>query len=466
MRAGGERARIVPLIVAGAFFMEYLDGTVIATALPAMAKDFGSNPVSLSIGITAYLLALAVFIPVSGWVADRFGTRSVFMAALVGFTAASALCAAAGGVWPFVGARLLQGMAGAMMVPVGRLVVLRTTEKRNLIAAIALLTWPALAAPVLGPPLGGFLTTYASWRWIFLINVPLGLFAAGLARVYMPNLHADQRRPFDGTGFVLSGAALSLFMEGLELAGQPGTPWPYGVGMVLAGLALGVAAVRHAGLTTHPMLDLSSMRVPTFAATITGGTIFRITIGSAPFLLPLLFQVGFGLDAFHSGLLVLVTFLGNLGMKVGSTLILRRWGFRTVGLATGVVASLVLLACAGLSPATPLAITLVVLFAGGLARSMQFSVLNTLAFADIPAARMSGASSLTSVSQQMANGMGVAFGAIALHLAAARHGAVTPNLADFHLAFAFFAALTLLGLPSILRLPAAAGAEVSGHRPA
>ncbi len=464
MTPPGERARIVPLIVAGAFFMEYLDGTVIATALPAMGKDFGVNPVSLSIGITAYLLALAVFIPVSGWVADRFGTRSVFLAALAGFTGASALCGAAGGVWMFVGARLLQGVAGAMMVPVGRLVVLRTTEKRNLVTAMALLTWPALGAPVLGPPLGGFLATYASWRWIFLINVPLGLLAAGLARAYMPNLHAEQRRPFDGVGFVLSGAALALFMEGLELAGQPDTPWPYGVAMVLAGLGLGVAAVGHARRAAHPMLDLSAMRVPTFAATILGGTIFRITIGSAPFLLPLLFQVGFGMDAFHSGLLVLVTFLGNLGMKVGSTQILRRWGFRTVGVATGVAASLVLLACAGLSPATPLVILLVVLFAGGLARSMQFSVLNTLAFADIPAARMSAASSLTSVSQQMANGMGVAFGAIALHLAAARHGAVTPNLGDFHITFGFFAALTLLGLPSLLRLPVTAGAEVSGHR--
>ena len=458
-----DRSRAVSLIVAGAFFMEYFDGTVIATALPAMAHDFGRDPVSLGVGITAYLLALAVFIPVSGWVADRFGTRSVFIGALAGFTAASMLCAACSALWPFVAARTLQGMAGAMMVPVGRLLVLRTTEKVNLVGAIALLTWPALGAPVLAPPLGGFLTTYASWRWIFLINVPLGLLAMILARLVMPNLRTEQRRPFDLPGFVLSGAALAIFMEGLELLARADTPWPYGVSAALLGLVFGVVAFRHAHRAAHPLLDLRMLRVPTFFATVTGGTVFRVTIGAAPFLLPLLFQIGFGLDAFHSGMLVLVTFIGNMGMKLLTTQILRRWGFRTVGLTTGVAASLALLACAALTPTTPLAVLVAVLLAGGLVRSMQFSVLNTLAFADIPAAGMSSASSLASVAQQMANGIGVAVGAIAVHLAAAAHGAVVPTLSDFHLAFAFTAVLTLAGLPSFLALPRDAGATVSGH---
>ena len=457
-------ARATSLIVAGAVLMEYLDGTVIATALPAMARDFHRDPISLGVGISAYLLALAVFIPVSGWVADRFGTRTVFVAALTGFTVASVLCAACNALWPFVAARTLQGCAGAMMVPVGRLVVLRTTEKANLVGAIALLTWPALAAPVLGPPLGGLLTTYASWRWVFLINVPFGVAAIIFARLMMPNLRTADRRPFDLAGFLLSGAALAAFMEGLELLAQPNTPWSYGVACGMAGLALGGGALRHAQRAAHPMLNLTALRVQTFAATIAGGTIFRVTIGSAPFLLPLLFQVGFGLDAFHAGLLVLVTFAGNFGMKLVTTPILRRWGFRTVGLATGIAASLALLACAGLAPATPLPVIVAVLLAGGFARSMQFTVLNTLAFADIPAAQMSSASSLASVAQQMANGVGVAVGAIAVHLAAARHGAVLPDLRDFHLAFGFLAALTLLGLPSFLSLPSDAGAEVSGHR--
>jgi MFS family permease len=405
-----------------------------------------------------------VFIPVSGWVADRFGSRSVFISALAGFTVASMLCAACNSLWPFVAARTLQGLAGAMMVPVGRLVVLRTTEKVNLVSAIALLTWPALGAPVLGPPLGGFLTSYASWRWIFLINVPLGVVAIILARMIMPNLQTTERRPFDVPGFLLSGAALALIMEGLEMLTETGTVWAYGLTACAAGLLLGAVAVWHAGRTPHPMLDLAAMRIQTFRVTILGGSIFRITIGATPFLLPLLFQVGFGLDAFHSGMLVLVTFLGNMGMKAATTPILRRYGFRTTGLVTGVAASLALFACAALSPNTPLAILIVVLLAGGLLRSMQFSVLNTLAFADVPTPRMSAASALSSVAQQMATGIGVAVGALAVHLAALWNGTVEPTLIDFHLAFIFMALLTLTGLPGFFVLPRDAGAIVSGHR--
>ena len=235
--------------MAGAFFMEFLDGTVIATALPAMARDFGSPVVALSVGISAYLLALAVFIPLSGWVADRFGTRDVFTAAIAVFTGASMLCGLCDGLWSFVVARLLQGLGGAMMVPVGRLAVLRTTEKSALVGAIALLTWPALAAPVLGPPIGGLLTTYASWRWIFFLNVPLGLAAIALSLTLMPNLRAEARRRFDRVGFVLSGLSLSLTMEGLELASGDGPGWMAPL-MLVAGTGLGVAAVRHGLRTT------------------------------------------------------------------------------------------------------------------------------------------------------------------------------------------------------------------------
>ena len=200
------RARTVALIVAGTFFMEFLDGTVIATALPAMAADFHQPAVALSIGISAYLLTLAVFIPLSGWMADRYGTRDVFLAAIAIFTGASMLCGLCDGLWPFVAARVLQGLGGAMMVPVGRLTVLRTTQKSALVGAIALLTWPALAAPVLGPPVGGLLTTYASWRWIFYLNVPLGLLAIALSAALMPNLRQEARRRFDTIGFLLSGS--------------------------------------------------------------------------------------------------------------------------------------------------------------------------------------------------------------------------------------------------------------------
>ena len=458
------RARAVALVVAGAFFMEFLDGTVIATALPAMAQDFGRPVVTLSVGISAYLLALAVFIPLSGWVADRLGTRDVFTAAIAVFTGASMLCGLCDGLWSFVAARVLQGLGGAMMVPVGRLAVLRTTEKAALVGAIALLTWPALAAPVLGPPVGGLLTTYASWRWIFYLNVPLGLLAIALSLTLMPNLREAVRRPFDRVGFVLSGLSLSLFMEGLELASGDGPAWLAPL-LLLAGVALGAAAVRHGRRTPQPLLDLGVMRIAAFRAVVTGGTVFRVTINTVPFLLPLLFQVGFGLDAFQSGMLVLATFLGNIGMKPFTGWIMRRWGFRDSALGAGLLASLTMLACALLTPATPLAILLPVLFVSGLTRSMQFTVLNTLSFADIPPPRMSGASTLASVVQQMATGMGVAVGAAVLHLVAARHGG-PPVLADFHLVFVLVAVLMLAGLPPFGRLPRGVGAEVSGHRPA
>ena len=456
------RARIVALIVAATFFMEYLDGTVIATALPAMAADFHRPVVELSIGISAYLLTLAVFIPLSGWVADRFGTRDVFSAAIVVFTGSSILCGVCDDLWPFVAARVLQGLGGAMMVPVGRLAVLRVTEKAALTAAIALITWPGLAAPLLGPPVGGFITTYASWRWIFFLNVPVGLVALGFAWRLVPNIRSEQRRPFDVPGFVLSGLALALIMEGAELISGGGPAWS-GPMLLVIGAAIGVLAVRHGLRARHPMLDMAPMAVPTFRVTVTAGTIFRVTIGTIPFLLPLLFQLGFGLDAARSGLLILATSLGNIGMKPLTTGILRRWGFRDVAVATGLIGAASLLAFAGLAPSTPLWLLLPLLFVGGAARSMQFTVLGTLSFADVPPAVMSSASGLASVSMQMANGLGVAVAAAVLHLLAIRHGG-PPMLTDFHVAFVLIALLTLTGLPPFLRLPRAAGAEVSGHR--
>ena len=457
-----SRARAVALIVAATFFMEYLDGTVIVTALPAMALTFARPVVELSLGITAYLLTLAVFIPLSGWVADRFGTRDVFLAAIITFTAGSMLCGACNGLWPFVAARVLQGLGGAMMVPVGRLVVLRTTERSALTNAIALITWPALAAPLLGPVVGGFLTTYLSWRWIFYLNVPVGLVCIALAWRLMPNLHSDQRRPFDVVGFVLSGLALALIMQGAELVSSPGPAW-LGPAIMLAGSALGVLAVRHSLRARAPMLDMTPLWVPTFRVTVTAGTIFRASIGTIPFLLPLLFQVGFGLDAAASGLLMLAASGGNIGMKPLTTGILRRWGFRDVAVVTGVIGAIALFACAGLTASTPLWWLLPLIFVGGMARSMQFTVLSTLSFADITPRVMSSASSLASVSQQMAQGLGVAMAAAILHLVALRHGG-GPMLADFHVTFVIVGLVTLTGLPAFLRLPRAAGAEVSGHR--
>ena len=303
------------LLVAGAFFMEFLDGTVIATALPDMARSFGVQAVDLNIGISAYLITLAVLIPASGWIADRFGARKVFTLALAIFTLASVLCGLATSVDQFVAMRVLQGMGGALMVPVGRLAVLRTTPKHLLIAAIATLTWPALVAPIIGPPLGGFITSYANWRWIFFINVPLGLIAIVLALRIIPDIYEESRRPFDTPGFFATSVAMVSLVCAMEMMGAQ----QVNTGITLALLAVGgvtmIYALRHFRRAEWPMIRLDALQVPTFRVTMYGGSLFRASISALPFLLPLLFQVGFGMDAFHSGLLVLAVFVGNLTIK-------------------------------------------------------------------------------------------------------------------------------------------------------
>ena len=453
------------MLVAGAFFMENLDGTVIATALPQMAQSFHVGPVSLNVGMTAYMLTLAVFIPISGWVADRFGARTVFGGAIAVFTLSSIFCGFSNGLEEFVLARVVQGIGGAMMVPVGRLVVLRSTEKQNLLRATSFITWPGLVAPVLGPPIGGFITTYASWRWIFFLNVPLGLIGIVLSVLWIGNMREDEHRPFDWTGFVSSAVACSTLMYGLELIGQQPTPWPTITLLLIVSLLTGSLMVWHSGRHATPLISLASLRIQTFAITIRGGSLFRITISVIPFLLPLLFQIGFGLSAFKSGLLVLAVFAGNLGMKTVTTPVIRRFGFRRVLIGNGLLTALSLFACALLSPEMPTPIIVAILFFGGLCRSMQFTSLNTLGFADIPPAQMSAATTFAIMVQQMTMGMGVAVGAIALRIAALlRHGSAThPTIPDFHLAFVLIGTIALISVLDFLKLETTAGAVVSGH---
>lgn len=462
-----RRQLLIALLVAGTFFMETLDGTVIATALPQMAVSFKASAVDLGIGMTAYLLTLAVFIPISGWIADRYGARSVYAAAIALFTVASVLCGLSNGVWTFTGARILQGIGGAMMVPVGRLVVLRVTPKVGLMQAISFITWPGLTAPVLGPPVGGFITTYASWRWIFFLNVPVGLVAMALAFYLVPN-ERGQRRPFDALGFLFTGVALTALMYGLELLGRQELPWRAAIVSLAVGAAAGVAALWQARRHPHPLLDLSAFAVRTYRITVAGGSLFRTAISSLPFLLPLMFQLAFGLSAFSSGLLVLSLFAGNLGMKMLTTPALRRFGFRRVLIVNGIVVVLSILACSFLTPATPVALVIAVLFVGGLARSMQFTSLSTIGFADIPQGKMSGANTLASMIVQITMAGGIAVGAIALRVSALIVGGGDDRaavLAQFHLAFALMAVLAAAAIIDCLGLAPDAGAEVSGHRP-
>lgn len=452
------------LLVAGAFFMEFIDGTVIATALPDMAKSFGVQAVDLNIGISAYLITLAVLIPASGWIADRFGARKVFTLALAIFTLASVLCGLSTRLESFVAMRILQGVGGALMVPVGRLAVLRTTPKHQLITAIATLTWPALVAPIIGPPLGGFITSYANWRWIFFINVPLGILAIALALRFIPDIHDDERRPFDITGFVATSVAMVSLVYAMELLG---TQQPQGwltAGLLTLGIATFLFALRHFRRAAWPMIRLDAMSVPTFRVTMYGGSLFRASISAVPFLLPLMFQVGFGMNAFHAGSLVLAVFVGNLTIKPATTPLIRWLGFKKLLLINGALNVLALLACALITPQTPVWVILLVLYLGGVFRSIQFTGVSTLAFADVPAPQMSYANTLFSTATQLAVGLGISLAAIGIRIG----DEVSEWLAlgnipwiSFRLAFVVIAIICLVGMVDTLRLTRDAGSAVS-----
>ncbi len=458
-----RRATALALLVAGAFFMENLDGTVITTALPQMARTFGTGVVGLSVGITAYLLALAVFVPMSGWIADRHGARTTFATAIGVFTLSSVLCGFAHSVPEFTLARIVQGIGGAMMVPVGRLVVLRNTEKRDLVKAIATITWPGLVAPILGPPIGGFITDHANWRWIFFLNVPLGFTALILAVRMVPNVSVDAPPPFDCDRFVLVGSACLALTVGLDRVTSPEAQAVEVAGLLALGIVLGWLAIRHLKRVRYPLVRFEALRIPTFALTIWGASFFRCAIGATPFLLPLLFQVGYGLKATQSGLLVLWVFAGNLAMKPATTAILRRFGFRTTLLANGLFVVVTLWSIALLNPSSPYPLVAAVLFAGGLFRSMQFTALNTLGFADVPQDAMTGANVLLNTVGGLTFGSGAAVGAIALHLGAwVHHTQGQPSLDDFRVAFLVVGALALVSLWDSIPLAKNAGHEVSG----
>jgi len=452
------------LLVAGAFFMEFLDGTVIATALPDMAKSFGVQAVDLNIGISAYLITLAVLIPASGWIADRFGARKVFAVALAIFTLASVFCGLSTTVDQFVAMRVLQGMGGALMVPVGRLAVLRTTPKHQLITAIATLTWPALVAPIIGPPLGGFITSYADWRWIFFINVPLGIVAIILALRIIPDLHDDERRPFDTPGFIATTIAMVSLVYAMESMGAQHSQGFLTLGLLVLGAVTLIYALRHFQRTQWPMIRLDAMQVPTFRVTMYGGSLFRASISAVPFLLPLMFQVGFGMDAFHSGLLVLAVFVGNLTIKPATTPLIRRLGFRKLLLINGALNVLSLLACAFISPQTPVWLIMLILYLGGVFRSIQFTAVSTLAFADVPSAQMSYANTLFSTATQLAVGLGITLGAIGIRIGEKMGdllGMTSVPGISFRLAFVAIALICLVGMVDTLRLTKDAGSAVS-----
>lgn len=463
--AGRTVPAFVPFIIASALFMENLDASVIATALPEIARSFGEDPLRLSMAVTSYMLALAVFLPVSGWAADRFGARTVFASAIVVFTAGSVLCGLAVDVWTLVGARVVQGIGGAMMVPVGRLIVLKAVPRDRLVTAMSQLTIPALIGPAVGPLVGGFIATYASWRWIFLINVPIGLVGLLLVLRFIPNLKEEDTEPFDARGFVLGGIALAGLLFGLESVGRGVVPPGVAAGVTLAALAAAVLYRRHTRQIPHPVLDPGLFRLPSYRASVLGGALFRTAIGAVPFLMPLLLQIGFGLSPFESGSLIFVGAVGALSMKFVAPRLIRRFGFRRLLMANALVNGTLLAGYALFEPGTPWALILALLLTGGFLRSLQFTGLSTLAYAEVPKPMTSRASTLAAVMQQTSLTMGVAVGATVLHASQGWLGGHGLDAADFAPAFLVAGASAALSAAFLWPLPPDAGAEISGHRP-
>jgi EmrB/QacA subfamily drug resistance transporter len=457
----------VTTLIAGAFFMENLDGTIIATALPQMARSFHVGAVNLNIGITAYLLTLAVLIPMSGWIADRFGSRSVFASAIAVFTLASLLCGTSRTLTQFTLMRILQGVGGAMMVPVGRLIVLRVTPKEKLTQAITYITWPGLIALVIGPPIGGFITTYASWHWIFFLNLPIGIMAFILTMLWIDNTYTEDRYPFDWLTFALGGFASTGIVYAMEKLGGDGAQWHASaliLGISLLSGTLAIFAARRKPATSF--IDLESMKLKTYSISIYGASAFRIAVSVLPFLLPLMFQIAFGLNAFRSGLYLLALFAGDLSMKAFVVQLLRRFGFRNLLIVNGMITVASMVLCATLGPATPALVIIAILAFHGACRSLEFTCLTTLAYTQIDPSKMSRANGFLSTVMQLSLGMGVAVGAITLRLIAHAHGhsAALPQLRDFHLAILFTAILALGPVFDSLSLPPNAGAATSGHR--
>ncbi len=456
-------SRRIPFIVAAAFFMESLDSTIVTTSLPAIAQSLDQPTLRLTSLVTVYLVAMVAFVPTAGWASARFGARNLFAAAIALFTLASLACGASPSYEVLLGARLIQGVAAAFMSPVGRLVVLRQAPKVHIIRAIGLIVWPGLIAPVIGPALGGLITTYSSWRWIFLVNIPVGVLGVVLVLRLIPKETKEAPVALDMTGFALNAVALATLIHGLVLAGRPDARVIDFGSYILIGIGVGALAIRHALKHPSPMLDLAAVRVPTFAlCAVSAGFLARTAISMTPFLLPLMFQIGFGQNALQAGVMLLVYMSGNLAMKSVTTPILHRFGFRDVLLINGILCVASLIACGLLSQFTPIVVIYVVLFVAGMTRSMQFTCTSTLAFADVSDKDRAGASTLAAMTQQCAVVLGVAVAAFTLGLSQSLAGGGSLALSDFHRSLYVAAGMMAIAVAWMTRqLPRDAGIELS-----
>ncbi len=458
-----QRRTIVPLIVACALFMQNLDATAIATALPAIALSLNETPLRLHLAITVFMLSLAAFLPVSGWVADRFGARHIFRLAIIIFVTASVFCGMCETFGTMLFWRAVQGAGGALMVPVGRLILVRSVPKSELIAAMVLMGMPAMIGPILGPIVGGFLTTVASWHWIFWINVPIGVLGLVLATIYIEDVREKDVKRFDWLGFFLSSFGLTGTLFGVDAVISHNSVDPLVISILVAGIASSIAYIFHAKRVENPILDLAMLRFPTFRASVTGGSVFRLGVGAVPFLLPLLMQEGFGYTPFESGLVTFFSAAGSLGMRTIARSVLRRFGFRSVLMWNSLIASGFIVLCATINPNMPQALMMAIIFFGGVFRSLEFTALNTIAFAEIDSPLMSQATSFSQMAQRLSLTMGVAISAFILHQAS--DGAAHIPLSAFGWAFAIVGGVSALSVFTFVSLAEDAGAEIAGRHP-
>jgi EmrB/QacA subfamily drug resistance transporter len=454
--------RIVPLILAVALFMENMDSTVIATSLAEIARDIGTEPVALKLALTAYLVSLAIFIPISSWMADRFGARSVFCWAMVVFMLGSLCCAISNSLLTFVVSRFLQGMGGAMMTPVARLVLVRATPRNQLVDAMAWLSIPGLVGPIVGPPVGGFITTFFSWHWIFLINIPIGILGIVLVNIFLPEWSRNKPRPMDFPGFFLAGSAFAGWVFGISVVTLPALPIGFGVATLAGGTLCALAYLRHYRRAEFPLLDLRLFRLPIFRATMTGGFFFRLGTGAMPFLFPLMLQLAFGLNAFQTGTITFASAVGAFTAKFVAEPIVQRIGFRTT-LIWVTVLTLVGVVCMGLyAPQTPVWLMMFLLVLTGFVQSVWWTATNAFVFADVEDKDAGQANVMSQVGVQLSLAFGVALGGSALEIFRQSHGGEA-TLLDFHLAFYVIAAVGLVAVFVFARLPRNAGSNISGH---
>ncbi|MDP3489638.1 MAG: MFS transporter [Phenylobacterium sp.] len=456
-----SRGWIVPAVIGSALMMQTLNATVLSNALPVMARDMGEDPLRLNLAITMYLLAAAVFLPISGWAADKFGAKRIFLLAMVLYALSSALCGLADTLMELVGGRLLQGAAGAMMAPVGRLVLLRTTPKNELVGAMSVLTMPALLGPVIGPPVGGFIVTFWDWPWIFFMNLPIAAVGVLLVLRFVPNVALQDAKRLDWKGMLLTGLGLASVIFGFENLGRDFLPALAVAGLFLVGVAMLWTYAWHARRTPHAILDLSLFRVQTFQASVVGGAFMRIAMGATPFMLAMLLQVAFGMTALAAGLLTFIGAAGALIMKTTAPPILRRFGFRNVLIVNAVITGVFFLAYATFQIDTPHWLIMLILLAGGFFRSLQFTSLNGMAYADIEQDRMSRASTMSAMAQQLVQSVGIGLAATLIHVFTQMAGEDQMTAATISPAFLVIGALTFVSLLFYIPLPRNAGDEMN-----